>query len=102
MKIIFRHMLHDARVHAPSRANFIKLASLRLKLCTEAEDSVLKPALTIGSCNPSPKDRSQRSPSFSHPGIAASPDSHFLSDSACFKDLIIKLLAAGDPRVTVQ
>ncbi len=35
-------MVQDARFHAPSRANFIKLASLLLKLCTEAWDSVLK------------------------------------------------------------
>ncbi len=62
--------------------------------------SVLKPAHTIGSCRSSPKARSQRSQWFSRPAIAASPESHILSDSARFKELIIKLLVAGDPRVT--
>jgi hypothetical protein len=37
---------------------------------------------------------------FSCPAIAASPESLILSDSARFKELIIKLLVAGDPRVT--
>ncbi len=97
---LFRHMVHDARVHAPSRANFIIRAYLLLKFCTEARDSVLKPAHTICGGKPSPLDKTQRSPSFSHPAIAASQESYILLDSACFKDLIIKLfLTAGDPRV---
>ena len=93
---LFRHMVHDARVHAPSRANFIKRASLLLKFCTEARDSVLKPAHSIGGCRSSPEARSQRSPWFSRPAIAASPESHIL----CFKELIIKFLVAVDQRVT--
>ncbi len=81
---LFRHMVHDAWVHAPSRANFIKHASLHLKLCTEARDCVLKLAPSIGGCRSSPKDRTQRSPSFSHPAIVASLENHILLDSAYF------------------
>ena len=103
---LFRHMVPHSPVHARSRANFIKHASQRPKICTEARDSVLKPAHTIGGCRSSPKARSQRSPWFSRPAIAASPESHILSDSACFIDLIIRRLAyisrrsaAADPRL---
>ena len=60
------------------------------KFCTEARDSVLKPAHTIGGCRSSPEARSQSSPWFSRPAIAASLESHILSDSARFKDLIIR------------
>ncbi len=66
-------MVPHSPVHAWSRANFIKHASQLPKFCTEAEDSVLKPEHTIGSCRSSPEVRSQRSPWFSHPAIAASP-----------------------------
>ena len=90
---LFRHMVPHSPVHARSRANFIKRASQRPKFCTEARDSVLKPAHTIGGCRSSPEARSQRSPWFSRPAIAASPESHILSDSACFKVLIIRRLA---------
>ena len=38
---LFRHMVPHSPVHARSRANFIKRASLRPKFCTEARDSVL-------------------------------------------------------------
>ena len=103
---LFRHMVPHSPVHARSRANFIKLAFQRPKFCTEARDSVLKPAHTIGGCRSSPEARSQRSPWFSRPAIAASPESHILSDSARFKDLIIRRLAyisrrsaAADPRL---
>ncbi len=74
--------------------------SQRPKNCTEARNSVLKPEHTIGSCRSSPEVRSQRLPCFSSLAIAASPESHILSDSACFIELIIKLLAAGDLLVT--
>ena len=87
---LFRHMVPHSPVHARSRANFIKRASQRPKFCTEARDSVLKPAHTIVSCRSSPEARSQRSPWFSRPAIAASPESHILSESARFKDLIIR------------
>ena len=87
---LFRHMVPHSPVHARSRANFIKRASQRPKFCTEARDSVLKPAHTIGGCRSSPEARSQRSPWFSRPAIVASPESHILSDSARFKDLIIR------------
>ena len=98
---LFRHMVPHSpvQVHAQSRANFIKLAFQRLKFCTEARDSVLKPAHTIGGCISSPEVRSQRLPWFSRPAIAASLESHILSDSARFKELIM-LLVAGDPQVT--
>ena len=103
---LFRHMVPHSPVHARSRANFIKRASQRPKFCTEARDSVLKPAHTIGGCRSSPEARSQSSPWFSRPAIAASPESHILSDSACFKVLIIRRLvyislrsAAADPRL---
>ena len=88
---LFRHMVPHSPVHARSRANFIKLASQRPKFCTEVRDSlsVMKPAHTISGCRSSPESRSQRSPWFSRPAIAASPESHILLDSACFKDLII-------------
>ncbi len=52
---LLRHILHDARVHAPSRANFIKRALLCLKFCTEARDSVLKPAHTKAAADQAPK-----------------------------------------------
>ena len=87
---LFRHMVPLPPVHAQSRANFIKLAFQRPKFCTEARDSVLKPAHTIGGCRSSPEARSQRSPRFSRPAIAASQESHILSDSARFEDLIIR------------
>jgi len=99
-KPLFRHMVPHSPVHAQSRANFIKRAIQRLKFCTEARDSVLKPAHSIGGCRSCPEVRSQRSPWFSRPAIAASPESHILSDSDRFKELIIKLLVAVDPRVT--
>ena len=99
-KPLFRHMVPHSPVHARSRANFIKRVFQRPKFCTEARDSVLKSAHTIGSCRSSPEATSQRSPWFSRPAIAASPESHILSDSARFKELIIKLLVAVDPRVT--
>ena len=104
LQLLFRHMVHHILVHARSRANFIKRASLCPKLCTKTRDSVLKPAHAIGGCRSSPEDRTQRSPWFSRPAIqvAASPESHILSDSTCFKDLIIKLLSgwpAGNLRV---
>ena len=89
-KPLFRHMVPLSPVHARSRANFIKRASQRPKFCTEARDSVLKPMHTIGGCRSSPEARSQRLPWFSRPAIAASLESHILSDSACFKDLIIR------------
>ncbi len=73
-----------------TRANFIKRESQHPKFCTEARDSVLKSAHTIGDCRSSPEARSQSLPWFSRPAIAASPESHILSDSACFKDLIIR------------
>ena len=79
---LFRHMVPHSPVHAQSRANFIKSVFQRPKFCTEARDSVLKPAHTIGGCRSSPGARSQRSPWFSRPAIAASPESHILSDSA--------------------
>ena len=91
---LFRHMVPHSPVHARSRANFIKRAFQLPKSCTEARDSVLKPAHTIWSCRSSPEAIYQRSPWFSHPAIAASPESHILSDSARFKELIIKLLVA--------
>ena len=94
---LFRHMVPHSPVHARSRANFIKRASQRTKFCTEARDSVLKPAHTIGGCRSSPEARSQRSPWFSRPAIAASPESHILSDSACFIDLIIRWFGAISP-----
>ena len=97
---LFRHMVPHSPVHARFRANFMKRAFQRPKFCTEARDSVLKPAHTIGGCRSSPEARSQRSPWFSRPAIAASLESNILSDSACFKELIIKLLVAFDPRVT--
>ena len=97
---LFRHMVPHSPVHARSRANLIKHVFQRPKFCTEARDSVLKPAHTIGGCRSSPEARSQRSPWFSRPAIAASPESHILSDSDRFKELIIKLLVAVDPRVT--
>ncbi len=84
------------RVRSRLGANFIKRASQRPKFCTEARDSVLKPAHTISSCRSSPEARSQRSPWFSRPAtqVEASPESHILlvSDSARsnFKDLIIR------------
>jgi len=83
---LFRHMVPHSPVHARSRANFIKRGFQRPKFCTEARDSVLKPAHTIGGCRSSPEVRSQRSPWFSRPAIAAS----ILSDSACFKVLIMR------------
>ncbi len=86
----FRHMFPHSPVHARSRANFIKRASQRPKFCTEARDSFLKPAHTIGSRRSSPEVRSLRSPWFSRPAIAASRESHVLSHSACFEDLIIR------------
>ena len=89
---LFRHMVPHSPVHAQSRANFIKRAIQHLKFCTEARDSVLrlKPAHSIGSCRSSPEARSQRSPWFSRSALAASLESHILSDSARFKDLIIR------------
>ena len=90
-KPLFRHMVPHSPVHARSRANFIKRAIKRPKFCTEARDIVLKPAHTIGGCRSSPEARSQRLPLFSRP--AASLESHILSDSACFKVLIIRRLA---------
>ena len=103
---LFRHMVPHSPVHARSTANFIKPVFQLPKICTEARDSVLKPAHTIGSCRSSPEATSQRSPWFSRPAIAASPESHILSDSACFTDLIIRRLvyissrsAAGDPQL---
>ncbi len=103
---LFRHMAPHSPAHARSRANFIKRASQRPKFCTEARNSVLKPAHTIGSCRSSPEARFQRSPWFSRQAIAASLESHILSDSSCFKDLIIRRLAyiscrsaAADPRL---
>ena len=68
---LFRHMVPLSPVHAQSRANFIKLAFQHPKFCTEARDSVLKPAHTIGSCRSSPEATSQRLPWFSRPAIAA-------------------------------
>ena len=103
---LFRHMVPHSPVHARSRANFIKRVSQRPKFCTEARDSVLKPAHTIDGCRSSPKVSSQRLHGFSCPAIEASPESHILSDSACFIDLIIRQLAyissrsaAADPRL---
>ena len=87
---LFRHMVPDSPVHARSRANFIKCVFQLPKFCTEARDSVLKPAHPMEGCISSPEVRSQRSPWFSRPAIAASPESHILSDSACFIDLIIR------------
>ena len=89
-KPLFRYMVPHSPVHARSRANFIKRAFQRPKFCTDARDSVLKPAHTIGCCRSSPEARTQRSPWLSGPAIAASLESHILSDSACFKDLIIR------------
>ena len=68
---LFRHMVPHSPVHARSRANFIKRASQRPKFCTEARDSVLKPAHTIGCCRSSPEASSQSLPWFSyiHTGI---------------------------------
>ncbi len=88
---LFRHMVPHFPVHAQSRASFIKLVFQLPKFCTEARDSVLKPAHTITGCRSSPKARSQRSPWFSCPANAASLESHVLLDSACFKDLIHQL-----------
>jgi hypothetical protein len=87
---LFRHMVPHSPVHARSRANFIKRAFQLPKFSTEARDSVLKPAHTTGGCRSSPEARSQRSPWFSRPAIAAFPESHILSDSSRFKDLIIR------------
>jgi len=78
---LFRHMVPHSPVHARSRANFIKRAFQRPKFCTDARDSVLKPAHTIGGCRSSPEDRSQRSPWFSRPAIAAMA-SPFLSSKS--------------------
>jgi hypothetical protein len=90
---LFKHMVPHSLVHAWSRANFIKHASLHPKFCTEARDSVLKLSHTIGSCRASPLSL--------NPEIvlifAASLESHILSDSAHFKDLIIKRSAAISP-----
>ncbi len=78
----------------------LELTSLNVRLSApnfaqRLRDSVLKPAHTIGSCRSSPEVRCQRSPWFSRPAImiVASPESHILSDSARFKDLIIRRLA---------
>ncbi len=87
---LFRHMVPHSSVHARSRANFIQRASQCPKFCTEARDSVLKPVHTIGCCRSSPEVSAKRLPWFSRPAIAASPESHILSDSAFFKDLIIR------------
>ncbi len=87
---LFRHMVPHSPIHSRSRANFIKRASQRPKFCTETKDSILKPGHIIGSCRSSPKVRFPRSPWFSRPAIAASPESHILSDAASFKDLIIR------------
>ena len=57
---LFRHMVPHSPVHSQSRANFIKLAFQSSKFCTEARDSVLKPAHTIGGCRSSPEASSQR------------------------------------------
>ena len=94
---LFRHMVPHSPGHARSRANFIKHVFQRPKFCTEARDTVLKPAHTIGGCRSSPEVRFQGSPWFSRPAIVASPESHILSDSACFKDLIIRRLGAIIP-----
>ncbi len=55
---LFRHNVPHSPVHARAGANFIKHAVPRPKFCTEARDSVLKPAHTMGGApKPDPRDR---------------------------------------------